>query len=86
MRLRVYLYMYLNHTHIHTPTNRWRILVYDSYDQNQAQFLFIQYVFYIHTCTAYCIGSLMSSISHLNRDSSSLGLFCHVLLERDQGD
>jgi len=36
--------------------------------------------------TAYRIWSDISSISHLNRESSSLGLFCHVPLKRDQGD
>jgi len=37
-------------------------------------------------CTAYCIWSVISSFSNLNRRSSSLGLFCHVPLKRDQGD
>jgi len=41
---------------------------------------------YTYTCTAYCIWSGISSISHLNRWSSSLGLFCHVPLKRDRGD
>ena len=36
--------------------------------------------------TAYCIWSGISSISNLNRWSSSLGLFYHVPLKRDQGD
>jgi len=36
--------------------------------------------------TAYCIWSVISSIASLNRFSSSLGLFCHVPLKRDQGD
>jgi len=36
--------------------------------------------------TACCIWSVISSISNLNRSSSSLGLFCHVLLKRDQWD
>ena len=36
--------------------------------------------------TAYCIWSVISSFSNLNRRSSSLGLFCHVPLKRDQGD
>jgi len=36
--------------------------------------------------TASCIWSVISSISELNRCSSSLGLFCHVPLERVQGD
>ena len=35
---------------------------------------------------AYCIWSVVSSFSDLNRWSSSLGLFCHVPLKRDQGD
>ena len=34
-------------------------------------------------CTAYCICSVMSSFSIR---PSSLGLFCHVPLKRDQGD
>ena len=38
------------------------------------------------TNTAYCIWSVISSISNLNRESNSLGLFCHVPLKRDQGD
>ena len=37
-------------------------------------------------CTAYCIWSVISSMSNVNRDSSSLGLFCHGPLKRDQGD
>ena len=36
--------------------------------------------------TAYCMWSVISSFSNLNRRSSSLGLFCHVPLKRDQGD
>jgi len=40
------------------------------------------------TCimTAYCIWSVISSFPNLNRWSSSLGLFYHVRLKRDQGD
>jgi len=37
-------------------------------------------------CTAYCICSVISSVSNPNRCSSSLGLFYHVPLKRDQGD
>jgi len=37
-------------------------------------------------CTAYCIWSVISPISKLNQLSSSLGLFCHVPLKRDQLD
>jgi len=37
-------------------------------------------------CTAYCIWSVISWISNLNRCSSSLGLFYHVPSKRDQGD
>jgi len=33
-----------------------------------------------------CIWSVLSSISYLNRSSSSLYLFCHVLLKRSQWD
>jgi len=36
--------------------------------------------------TAYCIWSVISSFSFLNRWSSFLGLFHHVLLKRDQSD
>jgi len=36
--------------------------------------------------TAYCIWSVIFSFSNLNRWSSSLGLFYHVPLKRDQGD
>jgi len=36
-------------------------------------------------CTAYCIWSVISSISNFNWWSGSLGLFCHVPLKRDQG-
>ena len=36
--------------------------------------------------TVYCIWSVISSISNLNRESSSLGLFYHVPLKRDQRD
>jgi len=36
--------------------------------------------------TAYCIWSVISSFSNLNRSSSSLGLFYHVPLKRAQGD
>jgi len=36
--------------------------------------------------TAYCIWSVISSFSNLNRRSSSLGLFCHVPLKRDRRD
>ena len=36
--------------------------------------------------TAYCNWSVISSISNLNRWSSSLGLFCHVPVKRDQWD
>ena len=36
--------------------------------------------------TACCIWSFISSISHLNQWSSSLGLYCHVLLKRDLWD
>jgi len=39
-----------------------------------------------HACTAYCIWSIISSISNLIRCSTSLGLFGHVPLKRDQGD
>jgi len=38
------------------------------------------------THVAYCIWSVISSVSNLNRWSSSLGLFFHVSLERDQWD
>jgi len=34
--------------------------------------------------TAYCIWSVISWISNLNRESSSLGLVCHVPLKREQ--
>jgi len=37
-------------------------------------------------CTAWCISSVLSSFSNLNRSSSSLGLFCHVPLKRNQWD
>ena len=36
--------------------------------------------------TFYCIWSIISSFSNLNRWPSSLGLFYHVPLKRDQGD
>ena len=36
--------------------------------------------------TAYCIWSVISPFSNLNRGSSSLGFFCHVPLKRDQQD
>ena len=36
--------------------------------------------------TAFCIWSVISSISNRNRCSSSVGLVCHVSLKRDQGD
>ena len=36
--------------------------------------------------TAYCIGRVNFSFSNLNRQSSSLGLFCHIPLKRDQWD
>ena len=36
--------------------------------------------------TAYCMWSVISSFSNLNRWSSSLGLFYRVPLKRDQGD
>ena len=36
--------------------------------------------------TAYCFGSAISWFSNLNWWSSSLGLFSHVPLKRDQGD
>jgi len=35
--------------------------------------------------TAYCIWSVISSFSNLNRSSSSRRLFYHVLLKKDQG-
>ena len=35
---------------------------------------------------AYCIWSVISSFSNLNQCSSSIGLFCHVLLRRDLWD
>jgi len=35
---------------------------------------------------AYCFWSVISSFSNLNRLSSSLGLFCHVPLKKDQWD
>jgi len=41
---------------------------------------------YVISSTAYCIWSVISSISNLNRWSSSLCLFYHVLLKRDQGN
>jgi len=42
-------------------------------------------VVYVSTLvTAYCIWSVMSSISNLSRDSSSVNLFCHVPWKRDQ--
>jgi len=34
--------------------------------------------------TAYCIWRIISSISNFNQQSSSLGLFGHVSLKRDQ--
>ena len=41
---------------------------------------------YLGFCgTAYCIWSDISLISNLSQWSSSLGLFCHVPLKRDQG-
>jgi len=36
--------------------------------------------------TAHCIGSVISSVSNVNRCSSSLGLFDHVPCKRDQWD
>jgi len=36
--------------------------------------------------TAYCIWSVISANLNLNRESSSLGLVCHVPLKRDQWD
>jgi len=39
-----------------------------------------------YVCTAYCIWSVISAFSNLNRWSNSLGLFYHVPLNRDQGD
>jgi len=36
--------------------------------------------------SSYCIWSVISSFSILNRWSSSLGLFCHAPLKRDQRD
>ena len=36
--------------------------------------------------TAYCIRSVISSFSNLNRRSGPLGLFYYVPLKRDQGD
>jgi len=36
------------------------------------------------TAHAYCMRRVISSISNLNRWSSSLRLFCHVPLKRDQ--
>ena len=36
--------------------------------------------------TAYCIWSVISSVSNLNRWSRSLGLFCHVPVKRDPWD
>jgi len=41
---------------------------------------------YILLATACCIWSVISSISNLNQWSSSLGVFCHVPLKRDQRD
>ena len=39
-----------------------------------------------YVCTAYCISSVVSSSSILNRWSSSPSLFGHVPLKRDQAD
>jgi len=39
-----------------------------------------------YTSTAYCIWSVISPFSNLNRKSCSPGLFYHVPLIRDQGD
>jgi len=38
------------------------------------------------SCTAYCIWRAISPISSINQLSSSLRLFCHVPLKRDQWD
>ena len=43
------------------------------------------YVWCEHTCAAYCIWSVISSFSNLNRGSSSPNLFYSVSLKRDQG-
>jgi len=40
----------------------------------------------IQLIAAYCIWGVISSISNLNRCSSSIRLFCHVSFKRDQGD
>jgi len=42
--------------------------------------------FYEALSTAYCIWSVISANLKLNRLSSSLRLFCHVPLQRDQLD
>jgi len=41
---------------------------------------------YVSFVTGYCIWSVVSPISQLNQCSSSLPLFCHILLKRDQFD
>ena len=38
----------------------------------------------VQPITAYCIWSLISSISNLNQYSNSISLFCHVSFKRDQ--
>ena len=46
----------------------------------------IEWVMSCMSCTACCMSSVISSVSNLNRWSSSLGLIYHVPLKRDQGD
>ena len=64
----------------------WRIDVFCNARMKIFEMRYIKVIFFLRGGTAYCIWSIISSISSLNRWSSSQGLFCHVPLKRDQWD
>jgi len=80
-RAYTYMYVYIHiYTYMYICTYRYRYIYMYVY----IYICIYQYVC-IHTCTAYCIWSVLSSVSNLNRWSVSLPLFCHVPSKRRQG-
>jgi len=76
MRICIYMYVYV-HTHMYTYIHMYICMYLHAH---------ICMYMDIYILTTYCIWSVISSFSNLTRRSSSLGLFYHVPLKRDQDD
>jgi len=77
--------------HIYTAYCTWSVIscilhIYIPHIRLYICARYMSYTYKSYINTAYCIWSVISSFSNFNRESSSLGLFCHVPLKRDQRD